>query len=164
MDDSRKLFAPKPIKNKPNPNGLKIITEFERIKGAPFKTFTPICKSRPLTFKKSLSDNVTYSNFEKDIRDSSSTSEILSILNTRSTGFDSMLYPNINEDFNEDSDYLFIDDDIRTSMPPMRSKNPFAKNFNSAAGNMCYQEELIYDSNYGYFDELDNENVITDPK
>jgi len=60
--------------------------------------------------------------------DSVSKSEILSILRSDSTNFESV-YGSVNLfNDNEEEDY-FVFDECRTSMPPIRSGNPFYKNF-----------------------------------
>jgi hypothetical protein len=157
MDDSKRIFAPKPVKRNSNSKGLKINTDFERIKKNTFTTYTPNAKS----VKKFISENLTtYDTFEKDLRDSSSTSEILSIL-YQSTGVDSLI-----SEQPVDDDYLYVDE-CRTSMPPMRCKNPFYKNFRSVSDT---DRELLCtinddDVNYGdYFRDVEDDVNRNDPK
>jgi hypothetical protein len=127
MDD--KLFAPKPIRK------VKIIiTEFERLQ-VRISSHTPTCGKRRLNLKED--DGISYACFEKDIRDSSTTSEILSILG--STAVDSL------------DEECFRFDEFRTSMPPMRPSNPFYKNLGRA-------DEL---NDVNYFDSICKE---MDPK
>jgi hypothetical protein len=64
----------------------------------------------------------------KNDDDTVSKSEILSILRSDSTNFESV-YGSVNLlNENEEEDF-FVFDEFRTSMPPIRSGNPFYKNF-----------------------------------
>jgi hypothetical protein len=157
MDDSQKIIKPRPVKRMSNILGVKIITEFEKIiPGITHKTLTPCSKLKSnCSLKKSVSEILTYEVFQKDIRDSSSTSELLSILNNESTGIDSLLYNSEIADLNEE--FFILNDDLRISMPPIRCKNPFFKNFNT-------DKELNYDDN-NYYDNIDYFDVdVNDPK
>jgi hypothetical protein len=149
MDVSRKLCAPKPIRHSSNKIGVKIITEFEKAE-KPIRTPFSKASSNCLAIK-ALSDNLSYEAFTKDIRDSSCSSEIINIMNNESSGMDSLLYHSdiLVNDFNDE----FVSNDvIRTSMPPMRCKNPFFKNFSNN------DKQLNYDSqerdDYKYFDDV----------
>ena len=143
MDDSHRIMAPKPIRLKSNLKGVKIDTVFEGTNNRPYSLNTPkLSKLLVLSpnkrsfqnrinnfFDKSVED---YQNFEKDLHLSDSTFEILSILNNESTNLESI---NTNESINED----FLNDEIKSSEPPARSKNPFYKNFeNSSEEFDCY--------------------------
>jgi hypothetical protein len=157
MDDSLKIFAPRPVKKNSNNRGVKIITEFEKINKINYSTYTPNAKGASESYlKKTVSEILTFDHFEKDIRDSSSTSELLSILNNESTGIDSAyLSENIISDFNDD---CLLVDDLRISMPPIRCKNPFYKNFSNNKEELKYEDD--YENNHEkYFDD-----VNIDPK
>jgi hypothetical protein len=149
MDDSQKTFAPKPVKRNSNPKGIKLITEFEKITSIREYTYTPNSKLNPDCFlKKAVS---AYDIFEKDIRDSSSTSELLSILN-QSTGIDSFLYQSEISEINDDCNVI---DELRISMPPMRCDNPFFKNFKEMAYETSCDTNCA-EFNTEYFDDVSN--------
>lgn len=184
MNGSGKIFAPKPVKANSNANGVKIISNFEKINTLPFNSHTPkpvknnseynlnrkteylfmnpennTCnrnseniikvpfRAQSNKFLCDLTSNDQQSHFETDlgsierdfqnirekIDESLSKSEILSILRNDSTNYESCVYRSENaltceKDDVEDSEFFFVDD-IRTSMPPIRSKNPFYKNY-----------------------------------
>jgi hypothetical protein len=150
MDDSRKLCAPKPIRHHSNKIiGVKIINDFEKSyqkpKG-PFSKFNSDC-----LVQKTVSGDLSYEAFTKDIRDSSSTSELLGIMNNESTVMDSLLCQSdiLINDFNDE---FVLNDLVRTSMPPMRCKNPFFKNFSNNENQLNY--ESYERDDYKYFEDV----------
>ena len=161
MNDSIKLFAPKPMRAQKNKSGVKL--NFKNLDGVvtPVNCYTPqLEKNSDMTFKVRISRSTPYLDlytgerenkiensdkflFQGDLledvefdlakmkEESTCKSEILSILRTNSDNFESTMYTS-NNLFNEMEQ---SDDsfDVRTSMPPIRPQNPFFKNFGDEA-------------------------------
>ena len=102
---------------------------------------------------------------KNECEDTISKSEILSILrngslSTNFSGFDKNFYQSENlADFNpnlyqEQADILILDD-LRTSMPPIRSQNPLCRNFDMEKNSLKYatntlEEEILDEHNLSF--------------
>ncbi len=161
MNDSIKLFAPKPMRPQKNKSGVKL--NFKNLDGrvTPVNCYTPqLEKKSDITFKVRISRSTHYLDlytserenkiensdkflFQGDLledvefdlakikEESTCKSEILSILRTNSDNFKSTMYTS-NNLFNE-MEHSDDSFDVRTSMPPIRPQNPFFKNFGDEA-------------------------------
>ena len=154
MNDSIKLFAPKPIRASSNRYGVKInrgnhnfsevqcySPELEKKSGITMEVKISRSIHKSLVenqFTSDLDESQDYDDFKNTLTDnkdnSESKSEILTILRSKSDYFQSTTYTS-NQVFFDNSQDFNNSFDIRTSMPPLRPENPLYKNFEDESVN-----------------------------
>jgi hypothetical protein len=176
MTTPGKILAPKPIRRSQNINGVKInISGFERLL-APKICHTPkpkrhfgflaghnLSDSEEVKFKKMktfdsnlfLQDDTTFDEIVimdflemKKNDNSASKSEILSILRSESTQYESMY-----RSANEEEEEFFNWEEPHTSVPPVRSQNPLYKNLERCSDSLL-PEEMKEQISFKLFDLL----------
>jgi hypothetical protein len=150
---TEKPFAPRPVKKNSNILAIKIETGFDNLSKFNSNSSSSLIRRTSMNFEKSLSpepsrnkcknyskeeDEFYTFNYElnQNISDESAKSEIISILNRN----DSTLYASFNgktescvSDENRLTSNLCEDELTRFTFPPIRSSNPFYKNFSCAS-------------------------------
>lgn len=153
MNKSEIIYAPRPIKHYKNHSGIKIETLKYEYDTQHFTSHTvkakkvidwsmsifPVNSKMDLrkSFLQCLNEpDMVDIDFKEELKEENVKSEILSILNgsestlyaSNISSFDSALNKYKSELFQKEDNFCERID-IRTSMPPLRSQNPFFKNF-----------------------------------
>jgi hypothetical protein len=185
MNDSIKLYAPKPVRASSNKYGVKANLRKIEDKISLVKSLSVNLDNNPnqgpnerisrsthlecytsnanhMKFERNMNEDNFYEDFEKNIEKleaaSQCQSEIICILRSNSTHFDSTMSTSQNY-FYESSDQSDIYYDARTSLTPVRPENPFNKNFekeNLVSDQLTNIEENLSKKNFFKFCDLND--------